>query len=71
MSGTEGTIAMKDYLTTYVVVCSTTLRSNKEQRRCNDVVCDAGHTEAPPDTNTVCVVGPDNENHIDKLVVVR
>lgn len=32
------------------------------------IVCDAGHTEIEPGTNTVCVIGPDTEKSIDKLV---
>lgn len=34
----------------------------------NYIVCDAGRTEVPPNTNTVCVIGPDKSEKIDSLV---
>ena len=34
----------------------------------NYIVCDAGETEVLPDTNTVCVIGPDKTEKINSLV---
>jgi PTH2 family peptidyl-tRNA hydrolase len=43
---------------------------NKAQKNklVSHIVCDAGHTEVTPNTNTVCVIGPDTETRLNKIV---
>lgn len=33
-----------------------------------NIISDAGHTEVKTGTNTVCVIGPDNENRLNKII---